>query len=35
VAGTFVFGSPTCMGGASWQFRQFAGASSKPWITMA
>lgn len=28
-----VFGSPTYMGGASWQFKKFADASSKPWFT--
>ncbi len=27
-----VFGSPTYMGGASWQFKKFADASSKPWF---
>lgn len=26
-----VFGSPTYMGGPSWQFKRFADASSKPW----
>jgi len=25
------FGSPTYMGGPSWQFKRFADASSKPW----
>ncbi len=29
-----IFGSPTYMGGASWQFKKFADASSKPWFTM-
>ena len=32
-ADTIVFGSPTYMGGASWQFKKFADASSKPWFT--
>ena len=27
------FGSPTYMGMASWQFKKFADASSKPWYT--
>ena len=27
-----VFGSPTYMGMASWQFKKFADASSKPWF---
>lgn len=27
-----VFGSPTYMGGPSWQFKKFADASSKPWF---
>lgn len=30
-ADAIVFGSPTYMGGASWQFKKFADASSKPW----
>jgi len=30
-----VFGSPTYMGGASWQFKKFADASSKPWFGQA
>jgi NAD(P)H dehydrogenase (quinone) len=34
-ADVIVFGSPTYMGGASWQFKKFADASSKPWFTMA
>lgn len=29
-----VFGSPTYMGGVSWQFKKFADASSKPWFGM-
>lgn len=32
-ADTIVFGSPTYMGGASWQFKKFADASSKVWFT--
>jgi NAD(P)H dehydrogenase (quinone) len=28
-----VFGSPTYMGSASWQFKKFAEASSKPWFS--
>ncbi len=30
-----VFGTPTYMGGPSWQFKKFAEASSKPWATRA
>jgi len=30
-----VFGSPTYMGGPSWQFKKFADASSKAWFTQA
>jgi NAD(P)H dehydrogenase (quinone) len=30
-----IFGSPTYMGGASWQFKKFADASSKPWFGQA
>eukprot|EP01136_Pigoraptor_vietnamica_P019265 Opistho-1_new@66653 len=30
-ADAIIFGSPTYMGGASWQFKKFADASSKPW----
>jgi NAD(P)H dehydrogenase (quinone) len=33
-ADTIVFGSPTYMGGPSWQFKKFADASSRPWFTM-
>ncbi len=33
-ADTIVFGSPTYMGGPSWQFKKFADASSKPWFTL-
>ncbi len=32
-ASTIVFGSPTYMGGPSWQFKKFADATSKPWFT--
>lgn len=32
-ADAIVFGTPTYMGGASWQFKKFADASSKPWYT--
>ena len=32
-ARTIVFGSPTYRGGASWQFKKFADASSKVWFT--
>ena len=31
-ADAIVFGSPTYMGGPSWQFKKFADASSKPWF---
>lgn len=34
-AKAIVFGSPTYMGGPSWQFKKFADTSSKPWFTMA
>lgn len=30
-----IFGSPTYMGGPSWQFKKFADASSKPWFSDA
>ncbi|MBA4118075.1 MAG: NADPH-dependent FMN reductase [Candidatus Puniceispirillum sp.] len=30
-----VFGCPTYMGGAPWQFKKFADASSKPWFEQA
>ena len=33
-AHAIVFGSPTYMGMASWQFKKFADASSKIWFTM-
>lgn len=31
-ADAIIFGSPTYMGMASWQFKKFADASSKPWF---
>lgn len=31
-ARAIVFGSPTYMGGPSWQFKKFADASAKPWF---
>jgi multimeric flavodoxin WrbA len=34
-ADTIVMGSPTYMGGPSWQFKKFADTSSKAWFTMA
>jgi multimeric flavodoxin WrbA len=34
-ADAIVFGSPTYMGGPSWQFKKFADASSKPWFSSA
>ncbi len=34
-ARTIVFGAPTYMGGASWQFKKFADASAKPWFGQA
>jgi multimeric flavodoxin WrbA len=33
-ARTIVMGTPTYMGGPSWQFKKFADASSKAWFTM-
>ena len=33
-ADTIVMGTPTYMGGPSWQFKKFADASSKPWFTL-
>jgi multimeric flavodoxin WrbA len=30
-ADAIIFGSPTYMGGPSWQFKKFADTSSKPW----
>ena len=32
-ADAIVLGTPTYMGGPSWQFKKFADASSKPWFT--
>jgi multimeric flavodoxin WrbA len=32
-ARAIVFGTPTYMGGPSWQFKKFADASSKPWFS--
>ena len=34
-ADAIIFGTPTYMGGPSWQFKKFADASSKPWFTQA
>ncbi|MES2530120.1 MAG: flavodoxin family protein [Pseudomonadota bacterium] len=34
-AKAIIFGTPTYMGGASWQFKKFADASSKAWFTRA
>jgi NAD(P)H dehydrogenase (quinone) len=34
-ADAIIFGSPTYMGGPSWQFKKFADASSKPWYAHA
>jgi len=34
-ADAIIFGSPTYMGGAAWQFKKFADASSKPWFSQA
>jgi NAD(P)H dehydrogenase (quinone) len=34
-ADAIIFGSPTYMGGPSWQFKKFADASSKPWFGQA
>ena len=31
-ADAIIFGSPTYMGGPSWQFKKFADTSSKPWF---
>ena len=32
-ADAIIFGTPTYMGGPSWQFKKFAEASSKPWFS--
>ncbi len=34
-AKAIIFGTPTYMGGPSWQFKRFADASSKPWYGQA
>jgi multimeric flavodoxin WrbA len=34
-ADAIIFGAPTYMGSAPWQFKKFADASSKPWFTRA
>lgn len=34
-ADAIIMGSPTYMGGVSWQFKKFADASSKPWFRRA
>lgn len=34
-ADAIIFGSPTYMGGPSWQFKKFADASAKPWFGQA
>jgi|UniRef100_Q47IM0 multimeric flavodoxin WrbA len=34
-ADAIIFGTPTYMGGPSWQFKKFADASSKPWYARA
>jgi len=34
-ADAIIFGTPTYMGGPSWQFKKFADASSKPWFSRA
>jgi NAD(P)H dehydrogenase (quinone) len=34
-ADAIIFGSPTYMGGPSWQFKKFADTSSKPWFAEA
>ena len=31
-ADAIIFGTPTYMGGPSWQFKRFADATSKPWF---
>jgi len=32
-ADAIIYGSPTYMGGAAWQFKKFADATSKPWFS--
>jgi multimeric flavodoxin WrbA len=34
-ADAIIFGTPTYMGGPSWQFKKFADATSKPWFSQA
>ncbi|MBU2238472.1 MAG: flavodoxin family protein [Gammaproteobacteria bacterium] len=34
-ADAIIFGAPTYMGGAPWQFKKFADATSKAWFTLA
>ena len=34
-ADAIILGAPTYMGGASWQFKKFADASSRPWYARA
>jgi len=34
-ADAIIYGSPTYMGNAAWQFKKFADASSKPWFSQA
>ena len=34
-ADAIIMGSPTYMGGVSWQFKKFADASSRPWYVQA
>ena len=34
-ADAIIMGSPTYMGGVSWQFKKFADASSRPWYQQA
>lgn len=34
-ADAIILGAPTYMGGASWQFKKFADASSRPWFAQA
>ena len=34
-ADAIIFGTPTYMGGPSWQFKKFADASSKAWFVRA
>ena len=34
-AHAIIYGSPTYMGGPAWQFKKFADASSRPWLSQA